>query len=102
MSSPKIRALDSQMVATPSDWRDSTMPSQEQRVANAKTHDRRSRLARVQESRRLNPCQITPKKLAPPVAGSATEVERSPGRRILAGSAFAAGEEKFTTGQLVL
>ena len=41
------------------------MPSQEQRVASAKTHERRSRLARVQESRRLTSLPDHPQKASP-------------------------------------
>src|ERR1700756_3390249 len=71
ISREKINPFENQIVATPSDWCDSTMPSQEKNVASGKTHANRISAARVQESLCLNPSHISLSSPRMPVGGAA-------------------------------
>src|ERR1700749_4391654 len=79
ISREKINPFENQIVATPSDWCDSTMPSQEKNVATGKTHASRITAAGVQESLRVNPSHIS-------LSSPAIPVERAEGTDKVSGT----------------
>lgn len=70
ISKEKIRPFENQIVATPSDWCDSTIPSQEKNIATGKTHASRITAAGVQEALSVKPSHISLSRLTIAVRGA--------------------------------